>query len=159
MHAQIILLTYFPDASADPSVKELYSTLLDWWFAGGNSPAAYLLLSKEEAVLIPDWLKLKMIRSDCPILVDTALRELEPHQLVLFIQSFGIPVNSMSKLLAALDRAAATSLPAVSVAVMDKVSPAAFLVICRLVSNQSFNFTILRRTWGSSWLCNIVAGL
>ncbi len=65
------------------------------------------MATKEEAVLIPDWLKLKMIRSDSPVLVDTALRELEPQQLVLFIQSFGIPVASMSKLLGVLDAAAA----------------------------------------------------
>ena len=46
----------------------------------------------KEVVLIPDWLKLKMIRSEVPSLVDAALVELVPHQLVLFIQSFGIPV-------------------------------------------------------------------
>ena len=45
-----------------------------------------------EVVLIPDWLKLKMIRSEVPSLVDAALVELDPQQLVLFIQSFGIPV-------------------------------------------------------------------
>ncbi len=63
-------------------------------------------MTREEAVLIPDWLKLKMIRSDSAVLVDTALRELDAQQLVLFIQSFGIPVPSMSKLLGALDAAA-----------------------------------------------------
>ena len=38
------------------------------------------------------------------LLVDAALNDLEPHKLVLFIQSFGIPVASMSKLLHKLDR-------------------------------------------------------
>jgi hypothetical protein len=37
-------------------------------------------------------------------LVDAALSDLEPQKLVLFIQSFGIPVASMSKLLLKLDR-------------------------------------------------------
>ena len=37
-------------------------------------------------MLIPDWLKLKMIRSNCPELVDAALKDLDPQQLVLFIQ-------------------------------------------------------------------------
>ncbi len=112
------------------------------WFGSspsGEAPSAYLLETKEEAILIPDWLKLKMIRSDCPVLVDTALRELDPQQLVLFIQvifvrydmtgsvttrfsfqSFGIPVASMTKLLAALDAAAHAAPRAVADAVMDK---------------------------------------
>ena len=51
--------------------------------------------TKEEALLIPDWLKLRMIRSEVPRLIDEALTDLEPAQLLLFIQSFGIPVNSM----------------------------------------------------------------
>ena len=62
-------------------------------------PRAYLMEQQEEVQLIPDWLKLKMIRSDEMTLVNAALRDLEPPQLVLFIQSFGIPVPSMSKLL------------------------------------------------------------
>ncbi len=55
-------------------------------------PRAFLVESNKEVVLIPDWLKLKMIRSDVSVLVDAALIELDPQQLVLFIQSFGIPV-------------------------------------------------------------------
>ena len=47
---------------------------------------------EREVDLIPDWLKLKMIRSEVPPLVDAALVELDPGKLVLFIQSFGIPV-------------------------------------------------------------------
>ena len=56
---------------------------------------AYLVDTKEEALLIPDWLKLLMIRSEVPRLIEEALTDLEPAQLLLFIQSFGIPVNSM----------------------------------------------------------------
>ena len=98
-----------------------------------------------EVVLIPDWLKLKMIRSEVPSLVDAALVELDPQQLVLFIQSFGIPVPryicqlelifsskssfafishvffySMSKLLQKLDQAIQTNFDGVKEAVMDK---------------------------------------
>ena len=42
--------------------------------------------TSEEALLIPDWLKLKMIRSSVGVLVDSALKDLDPQQLVLFIQ-------------------------------------------------------------------------
>lgn len=51
--------------------------------------------TREEALLIPDWLKLRMIRSNVPRLIEEALADLEPTQLLLFIQSFGIPVESM----------------------------------------------------------------
>ena len=52
--------------------------------------------------------------------MDAALRDLEPSQLVLFIQSFGIPVASMTKLLGALDAAVAAHPQAVAAAVLDK---------------------------------------
>ncbi len=122
VHAQIILLTFKP---MDNKCREYYHEMLSLWFpSSGIMPRAYLLSSnlqqQEEAVLIPDWLKLKMIRSDEMTLVNAALRDLEPHQLVLFIQSFGIPVPSMSKLLQALDSAVQTDLPGVTEAVMDK---------------------------------------
>ena len=57
-------------------------------------PRAYMVdaTKRVEVDLIPDWLKLKMIRSEVPPLVDAALVELDPQKLVLFIQSFGIPV-------------------------------------------------------------------
>ena len=61
-------------------------------------------------------------RSCVPVLVDSALRDLESHQLVLFIQSFGIPVESMSKLLATLDTAVREDLESVSDSVLDKVN-------------------------------------
>ena len=61
-----------------------------------------------------------MIRSSIPVLVDSALRDLDPTQLVLFIQSFGIPTDSMSKLLQTLDTAVAADLEAVKESVLDK---------------------------------------
>ena len=73
-----------------------------------------------------------MIRSDVELLVDAALRDLEPQKLVLFIQSFGIPVASMSKLLSALDHIVQADFEAVNEAVMDK------MYMGQLVSVQHF---------------------
>ena len=122
VHAQIILLTFGnTDMLYNGSPQPLFSKLLEMWFPpGGDLPRAYLMDTSEEALLIQDWLKLKMIRSCIPVLVDSALRDLEPQQLVLFIQSFGIPVESMTKLLHTLDTAVTQDLEAVSESVLDK---------------------------------------
>jgi integrator complex subunit 1 len=71
--------------------------LLDAWFPlpPNEPPRAFLVDTSEEALLAPDWLKLRMIRSPVERLVDAALLDLDPSQLVLFIQSFGIPIASM----------------------------------------------------------------
>ncbi|KAK7791007.1 hypothetical protein R5R35_007901 [Gryllus longicercus] len=117
VHAIIILLNYGPPQEHD----ELFESLLDMWFPVGRPlPKAYLVVTSEEALLIPDWLKLRMIRSNVDCLVDAALTDLEPGQLVLFIQSFGIPVQSMSKLLHTLDRAVTSDPAPVAEAVLDK---------------------------------------
>ncbi|VDI74206.1 integrator complex subunit 1 [Mytilus galloprovincialis] len=101
VHAMIILLTYGP-----PNCDSQYKELLDTWFPeGGSPPSAFLLDTSEEALLLPDWLKLRMIRSHVLQLVYVALQDIEPGQLLLFIQSFGIPVESMTSLLACLDKA------------------------------------------------------
>lgn len=116
VHAMIILLTYGP-----VNDHELFSTLLETWFPlNSEQPKAYLVDTSEEALLIPDWLKLRMIRSSVPRLVDAALINLEPSQLVLFIQSFGIPVSSMTKLLCNLDTAVTLDQSSVDEAVLDK---------------------------------------
>ena len=116
VHAMIILLTY--DVSDELG---LFNELLETWFpARVKPPKAFLVDTSEEALLIPDWLKLRMIRSNVPRLVDAALKDLEPQQLVLFIQSFGIPVLSMSKLLLTLDIAVQLNRNSVSGAVLDK---------------------------------------
>ena len=44
------------------------------------------------------------------MLVDSALRDLDPQQLVLFIQSFGIAVDSMTKLVTPRPSTAQSSL-------------------------------------------------
>ncbi|XP_014467728.1 PREDICTED: integrator complex subunit 1 isoform X2 [Dinoponera quadriceps] len=115
VHAMIILLTY--DTSED---DPLFNNLLETWFPLTEPPKAFLVDTSEEALLIPDWLKLRMIRSNVPRLVDAALKDLEPQQLVLFIQSFGIPVSSMSKLLHTLDAGVQIDPGSVGEAVLDK---------------------------------------
>ena len=50
----------------------------------------------------------------------TALLDLEPPQLLLFVQSFGIPVGSMSKLLHCLDQAVQMDSDEMESAVVDK---------------------------------------
>lgn len=48
-----------------------YQELLDTWFPeSGQPPSAFLLDTSEEALLLPDWLKLRMIRSRVHQLVD-----------------------------------------------------------------------------------------
>jgi hypothetical protein len=76
VHAQIILLTFRPSSG---KCREHYHEMLSLWFPNsGVMPRAYLLSAnlqhQEEAFLIPDWLKLKMIRSDEMTLVNAALR-------------------------------------------------------------------------------------
>ena len=116
VHASIILLTYGP---VDDS--EHFTALLDMWFPlDEEHPKAYLADTSEEALLVPDWLKLRMIRSNVSRLVDAAVEKLEAPQLVLFIQSFGIPVVSISKLLQTLDRSTVEDPKLVVDSVLDK---------------------------------------
>lgn len=116
VHASIILLTYGPMENF-PN----FNALLDLWFPlDSEQPKAYMMETQEEAHLVPDWLKLRMIRSSMPRLVNAAVEKLEAAQLVLFIQSFGIPVPSMGKLLQTLDRATVIDPKLVVDAVLDK---------------------------------------
>lgn len=50
----------------------------------------------------------------------SALQDLEAQQLLLFVQSFGIPVSSMSKLLQYLDQAVSHDPQALEQNIMDK---------------------------------------
>ncbi|XP_029649485.1 integrator complex subunit 1 isoform X1 [Octopus sinensis] len=102
VHAMIILLTYGPPKDGETYYEEL---LKIWFPEEGSPPNAFLLDTSEEALLLPDWLKLRMIRSSIERLIDAALQDLDPAQLFLFVQSFGIPVSSMTKLLKYLDHA------------------------------------------------------
>ncbi|XP_049555908.1 integrator complex subunit 1 isoform X1 [Orcinus orca] len=117
VHAMVILLTLGPPRAGDGE----FQALLDIWFPEKKPlPTAFLVDTSEEALLLPDWLKLRMIRSEVPRLVDAALQDLEPQQLLLFVQSFGIPVSSMSKLLQYLDQAVAHDPQTLEQNIMDK---------------------------------------
>ncbi|XP_039082014.1 integrator complex subunit 1 isoform X1 [Hyaena hyaena] len=117
VHAMVILLTLGPPRAGDGE----FQALLDIWFPEKQPlPTAFLVDTSEEALLLPDWLKLRMIRSEVPRLVDAALQDLEPQQLLLFVQSFGIPVSSMSKLLQHLDQAVAHDPQTLEQNIMDK---------------------------------------
>nr|XP_015804103.2 integrator complex subunit 1 isoform X1 [Nothobranchius furzeri]XP_054596128.1 integrator complex subunit 1 isoform X1 [Nothobranchius furzeri] len=116
VHAMVILLTLGP-----PKGESDFYALLDIWFPEKKPlPTAFLVDTSEEALLLPDWLKLRMIRSEVSRLVDAALHDLEPQQLLLFVQSFGIPVSSMSKLLQYLDQAVSHDPDALEQNIMDK---------------------------------------
>jgi integrator complex subunit 1 len=61
----VVILLLFTVGESD------YQELLDTWFPeSGQPPSAYLLDTSEEALLLPDWLKLRMIRSRVHQLVD-----------------------------------------------------------------------------------------
>uniref|UniRef100_A0A7N5ZTP9 Integrator complex subunit 1 n=1 Tax=Anabas testudineus TaxID=64144 RepID=A0A7N5ZTP9_ANATE len=116
VHAMVILLTLGP-----PKGESDFYNLLDIWFPDKKPlPTAFLVDTSEEALLLPDWLKLRMIRSEVSRLVDAALQDLEPQQLLLFVQSFGIPVSSMSKLLQYLDQAVSHDPQTLEQNIMDK---------------------------------------
>ncbi|XP_072532490.1 integrator complex subunit 1 isoform X2 [Salminus brasiliensis] len=116
VHAMVILLTLGP-----PKGESDFYILLDIWFPDKKPlPTAFLVDTSEEALLLPDWLKLRMIRSEVSRLVDAALQDLEPQQLLLFVQSFGIPVSSMSKLLQYLDQAVSHDPQTLEQNIMDK---------------------------------------
>ncbi|XP_069784447.1 integrator complex subunit 1 [Narcine bancroftii] len=116
VHAMVILLTLGP-----PQGDSDFCHLLDVWFPDKKPlPTAFLVDTSEEALLLPDWLKLRMIRSEVSRLVDAALQDLEPQQLILFVQSFGIPVSSMSKLLQYLDQAVSHDPQTLEQNIMDK---------------------------------------
>ncbi|RUS89929.1 hypothetical protein EGW08_002281 [Elysia chlorotica] len=109
VRAMIILLCYgrpSDDKSKGKGSSQYFDELFNVWVQeNSRMPYGYLVDTSEEALLLPDWLKLRMLRSTDKRIADAALLEVEPSQLVTLIQWFGIPVSSMSSLLAALDSA------------------------------------------------------
>ncbi|CAH2044847.1 unnamed protein product, partial [Iphiclides podalirius] len=96
MHAHLKLLCYGP--SIYDTNQEMYSWLQSMW-VGGEASA----WGEGGEALLPDWLRLHLVRSARPPLLEAGLRALPAHKLALFIQTFGMPVPSMSALLSALD--------------------------------------------------------
>lgn len=116
IHAAIVLLTYGPLEHYEP-----FNLLLNSWFPENmEHPRAYSPDTSETTSYLPDWMKLRMIRSNVARLVDAAIEKLEPPKLVLFIQSFGIPTSSISKLLHTLDKATILDPKLVVDSVLDK---------------------------------------
>ncbi|XP_050499679.1 integrator complex subunit 1 [Diabrotica virgifera virgifera] len=116
IHATIVLLTYGPLSTYEP-----FKMLLNSWFPDNmEHPRAYSPDTSETTSYLPDWMKLRMIRSNVSQLVDAAIEKLDPTKLVLFIQSFGIPTNSISKLLHTLDKATILDTKLVVDNVLDK---------------------------------------
>lgn len=116
IHAAIVLLTYGPLENFEP-----FNSLLNMWFPrNSEQPKAFHPETMENTSYLPDWIKLRMIRSNVSHLVDAAIEKLEPQKLILFIQSFGIPTNSMSKLLCTLDKTTLHNPKLVVDSVLDK---------------------------------------
>ncbi|EAW87205.1 hCG1993380, isoform CRA_d, partial [Homo sapiens] len=75
VHAMVILLTLGPPRADDSE----FQALLDIWFPEEKPlPTAFLVDTSEEALLLPDWLKLRMIRSEVLRLVDAGPLERPP---------------------------------------------------------------------------------
>ncbi|KAH9642292.1 hypothetical protein HF086_009656 [Spodoptera exigua] len=90
-----------PGPEPDDTNQEMYSWLMSVW-VGSEAPVAYTAAGAE-ACLLPDWLRLHMVRSARPPLLEAGMRALPAPKLALFIQTFGMPVPAMSALLSALD--------------------------------------------------------
>ncbi|XP_063539018.1 integrator complex subunit 1 [Cydia strobilella] len=97
-HAHYKLLCYGP--SAYDTNQEMYSWLESVWV--GEPPTAFAADGTTTS-LLPDWLRLHLVRSARPALLELGLRALPAHKLALFIQTFGMPRSACSALLAALD--------------------------------------------------------
>ncbi|XP_005181261.2 integrator complex subunit 1 [Musca domestica] len=138
IHAFIILLTHSSNQMPE-SVP-----ILDYWFpVDGNVPIAYIPNMPQEPVqLLPDWLKLKMIRSSVDRLIEAAIRELTPDQIVLFVQNFGTPINSMSKLLALLDHAVIEQFDTVKNAILNKAYLAQLIEIQQARGAKNGHYTV-----------------
>ncbi|CAG0917832.1 unnamed protein product [Notodromas monacha] len=104
LHATFVLLTYGPPHGGDASC---FHELCALWFDLHCRPSAFQGAEdgiENEIALFPDWLALRMLRCNFSQAADAALAGIkDPGRLVVFFQSFGVPVNNMSKLLAALD--------------------------------------------------------
>ncbi|XP_017839177.1 integrator complex subunit 1 [Drosophila busckii] len=138
IHAFIILLTY-SNTNMSESVP-----ILDYWFPPGRpAPVAFLpTMPQEQIQLLPDWLKLKMIRSSVDRLIEAALNDLTPDQIVLFVQNFGTPVNSMSKLLAMLDTAVLDQFDLVKNAILNKAYLAQLIEIQQARGAKNGHYTV-----------------
>lgn len=87
----------------------------------------------------------------------TALQDLESQQLLLFVQSFGIPVSSMSKLLQYLDQAVSHDTQTLEQNIMDKRKCVLIKMDgCRFLESFSFSYSLIptQTTWPTWLKCN-----
>ncbi|XP_055374259.1 integrator complex subunit 1 [Condylostylus longicornis] len=137
IHAFVILLTH-STTTIPNSIP-----ILDYWFPPGRPiPQAFTIETNEPVTFLPDWLKLKMIRSPVDRLVEAAMHDLTPDQIVLFVQNFGTPITSMSKLLALLDQAVIEQFQAVRNAVLNKAYLAQLIEIQRARGAKNGHITV-----------------
>ncbi|XP_013170475.1 PREDICTED: integrator complex subunit 1 [Papilio xuthus] len=101
LHAHLRQLLCYGPSIYDTN-QEMYSWLQSMW-VGGEGGAWGAAGAGADETLLPDWLRLHLVRSARPPLLEAGLRALPAHKLALFIQTFGMPVASMSALLGALD--------------------------------------------------------
>lgn len=110
--------------------KRRFCCLIGWnW--GWSDPRSLGWLMQVQLVIVQ---KKKVCCSPCTFLpfnrtiylFPPALQDLEPQQLLLFVQSFGIPVSSMSKLLQYLDQAVSHDPQTLEENIMDKRKSADF---------------------------------
>lgn len=123
VHATVILLCHRP-----PTDTKSFSQLQQLWFPSNAAHPQPI----DGSALLPDWLKLRMVRSANTRLVDAAVSTLVPAQLVLFIQSFGVPVASMCRLVGVLDSMADSEPAAVLAAVLNRQYMLQLLEVQRL---------------------------
>ena len=116
IHATMVLMTFGPPHEN----SEGFDQLLDTWCPAEGNVKAFLPNTGEEVVLIPEWLRLKMICSNVQRLEDIAFCNIEPAELIVFAQSFGIPVRSTSKILERLDYFAEAETDLINRSIIDK---------------------------------------
>jgi len=99
LHACIVLLSHGPTIGDHNS----YNVLMDAWFPQHGDYKAVYLSTGDPVEVLQHWLRMLMVRSDVPKLVEAGLINLTPDQLLLFLQASGFPVDSLSKILELLD--------------------------------------------------------
>ncbi|CAG9127971.1 unnamed protein product [Plutella xylostella] len=100
-HAHLKLLCYGP---SNLDTEHMYDWLETTWSEAAGPPE-----------LLPDWLRLHLVRCARPTLLALGLRDVSPMKLALFIQTFGVPVPAVTALLQALDQCPASSVARIGV--------------------------------------------
>ena len=77
----------------------MYKSMLETWFPSSDAmPKAFLCDTSEEALLLPDWLKLRMIRSSEPRLVKAGMCKprLEPVSALCLVLQLDLLLTELS---------------------------------------------------------------